>query len=82
MKKQHIQYMEKNTLDILEETDINKIQQELKKAKQQNQLKQMRDSSASSNNNNNNSNNHNNNNSKRPSMKKRLSSKHPNINNQ
>jgi len=72
MKKQHLQYMEKNKLDILEESDITKIQQELKKAKQQSQLKQL-------NNSNNPSMQKQQSNSKRPSMLKRHSSKSPNL---
>eukprot|EP01083_Nonionella_stella_P224300 798554_1 len=43
-KKSHIEYMQKNKLDILEESDLNKIQQEFQKVKQQNKLKQMRNS--------------------------------------
>ena len=46
-KKAHIDYMKKEKLDILEESDLNKIQQEFQRMKQQNQLKQMRNSQSS-----------------------------------
>jgi len=46
-QQQHIDYMKKEKLDILEEADLNKIQQEFIRIKQEKQFKQMRDSTNS-----------------------------------
>ena len=46
-KKAHTDYLKKEKLEILEESDLTKIQQEFQRMKQQNQLKQMRNSQSS-----------------------------------